>query len=167
MWIKSDTVDYASKSTDLTVIHWRQRDYCLERFAFEKKTKHVFFKNALLQQRHIVNVTNSRQVTPTAMFVIASNRLTITHELQYKAKDWTRLFVHIMSRTAQISKEKRQSIITLRHEGQSIREHVKNFESFFKCSCKNHQALWWNWLTWGPPQERKTQSYLCCRGWVH
>ena len=28
--------------------------------------------------------------------------------------------VHIMARTAQISKEKRQSIITLRHEGQSI-----------------------------------------------
>ena len=30
--------------------------------------------------------------------------------------------VHIMARTAQISKEKRQSIITLRHEGQSIRK---------------------------------------------
>ena len=29
--------------------------------------------------------------------------------------------VHIMARTAQISREKRQSIITLRHEGQSIR----------------------------------------------
>ena len=29
--------------------------------------------------------------------------------------------VHIMARTAQISKEKRQSIITLKHEGQSIR----------------------------------------------
>ena len=43
-----------------------------------------------------------------------------------------------MARTAQISKEKHQSIFTL---------------SFFKCSCKNHQALWWNWLSWGPPQE--------------
>jgi transposase len=30
--------------------------------------------------------------------------------------------VHIMARTAQISKEKRQSIITLRHEGQSIQK---------------------------------------------
>ena len=30
--------------------------------------------------------------------------------------------VHIMARTAQISKEKRQSIITLRHEGQSMRK---------------------------------------------
>ena len=30
--------------------------------------------------------------------------------------------VHIMARTAQIIKEKRQSIITLRHEGQSIRK---------------------------------------------
>ena len=39
-------------------------------------------------------------------------------------------------------------------------EHFKNFESFFKCSHKNHQALWWNWLSWGPPQERKTQSSL-------
>ena len=29
--------------------------------------------------------------------------------------------VHIMARTAQISKEKLESIITLRHEGQSIR----------------------------------------------
>ena len=43
-------------------------------------------------------------------------------------------------------------------------ENFKNFESFFKCSRKSHQALWWNWLSWGPPQERKTQSYLCCRG---
>ena len=33
--------------------------------------------------------------------------------------------IHIMERTAQISKEKQQSIITLRHEGQSIREHLK------------------------------------------
>ena len=24
--------------------------------------------------------------------------------------------------------------------------------------------LWWNCLSWGPPQEWKTQSYLCCRG---
>ena len=30
--------------------------------------------------------------------------------------------VHIMARTAQISKEKRQSIITLKHEGQSMRK---------------------------------------------
>ena len=30
--------------------------------------------------------------------------------------------VHLMARTAQISKEKRQSIITLRHEGLSIRK---------------------------------------------
>jgi hypothetical protein len=35
-------------------------------------------------------------------------------------------------------------------------EHFKNFESFFKCSRKTHQALWWNWLSWGPPQEWKT-----------
>ena len=33
-------------------------------------------------------------------------------------------------------------------------------ESFFECSRRNHQALWWNLLSWGPPQERKTQSYL-------
>ena len=42
-----------------------------------------------------------------------------------------------MARTAQISKGKQQSIITLRHEGQSIREHFKNFKSFFKCSHQN------------------------------
>ena len=35
-------------------------------------------------------------------------------------------------------------------------ENVKNFESFFKCSHKNPQELWWNWLSWGPPQEWKT-----------
>lgn len=29
-----------------------------------------------------------------------------------------------------------------------------------KCSCKNHQALWWNWPTWGPAQERKTKIHL-------
>ena len=46
-------------------------------------------------------------------------------------------------------------------------EHFKDFESFFKCSRKNHQTLWWNCLSWGPPQEWKTQSYLCCRGYVH
>ena len=26
-------------------------------------------------------------------------------------------------------------------------EHFKSFESFLKCSHKNHQALWWNWLS--------------------
>jgi transposase len=31
----------------------------------------------------------------------------------------------MMGRTAQISKEKRQSIITLRHEGQSIRKNLR------------------------------------------
>ena len=44
--------------------------------------------------------------------------------------------VHIMARTAQISKEK-QSIITLRHEGQSMRNISRTF-SFLKCSRKNH-----------------------------
>ena len=39
----------------------------------------------------------------------------------------------------------------------------ENVQSFFNCSRKNHQALWCNWLSWGPPQNRKTQSYLCCR----
>ena len=37
-------------------------------------------------------------------------------------------------------------------------EHFKNVDSFFKCSHKNHQALWWNWLSWRSPQERKTQT---------
>ena len=32
------------------------------------------------------------------------------------------------------------------------------FQELWMCSRKNHQALWWNWLSWGPPQERKTQS---------
>ena len=45
-------------------------------------------------------------------------------------------------------------------------ENVKNFGSFFKRSRKNHQALWWNWPSWGPPQERKTQSYLCLHGQI-
>ena len=40
-------------------------------------------------------------------------------------------------------------------------ENFKNLKSFFKCSRKNHQALWWNWLSWRPLQEKKTQSYLC------
>jgi transposase len=35
---------------------------------------------------------------------------------------WVKDQVHIISRTAQISKDKQQSIITLRHEGQSIRK---------------------------------------------
>ena len=68
--------------------------------------------------------------------------------------------VHIMARTAQISKDKQQSVITLRHEGQSIRKisRTLNFSSSAKTiKSKNHQALWWNWLSWGPPQERKTE----------
>ena len=32
------------------------------------------------------------------------------------------------------------------------------------CSRKKHQELWWNLFSCAPPQERKTQSYLCCRG---
>ena len=35
-------------------------------------------------------------------------------------------------------------------------ENLKSFESF-KCSRKNLQVLWWNWLSGGPPQERKTR----------
>jgi hypothetical protein len=42
-------------------------------------------------------------------------------------------------------------------------ENFKTFESFFKWSLKNHQALWWNWLLWGPPQESKTQLPLLQR----
>ena len=68
--------------------------------------------------------------------------------------------IHIMARTAQIRK--------VHHYCKTWRsvnaELCKIFLRFFKCSCKNHQALWWNWLSWGPPQERKTQSYLCYRG---
>ena len=44
--------------------------------------------------------------------------------------------VHIMERTAQISKEKQQSIITLKHEDQSILNISRTLESFFKCSRK-------------------------------
>ena len=65
-------------------------------------------------------------------------------------------------------KEKEQREMTVHHYFKTWRsvntEHFKNLESFFKCNYKNHQALWWNWLSWGPPQERKTQSYLCCSG---
>jgi hypothetical protein len=32
---------------------------------------------------------------------------------------------------------------------------------------QKHQAQWWNWLSWRLPQERMTQSYLCCRGYVY
>ena len=68
--------------------------------------------------------------------------------------------VHIKRRTAQINKRK----TTVRHylkTGRSVNaERFKNPESFFKCSRKNHQALWWNWLSWAPPQERKTQLPL-------
>ena len=39
----------------------------------------------------------------------------------------------------------------------------RNFQSFYKCSRKNNQSLRRNCLSWGPPQERKTQSYICCR----
>ena len=38
--------------------------------------------------------------------------------------------------------------------------YFRNFVSFFKCRCKNHQALWWNCLSWGPPEEWKTQLPL-------
>ena len=72
--------------------------------------------------------------------------------------------IHIMARTNQLSKERRQSIITLRAEAQSVWKNWTNFECVPKCSRKNHQALRRNWLTWGPPQERKTKSHLCCWG---
>jgi hypothetical protein len=66
---------------------------------------------------------------------------------------------------------KKQRRMTVHHYFKTWRsvnlENVKIFDSFLKFSLKNHQALWRNWLSWGPPQERKTQSYLCCRGQVH
>ena len=64
-----------------------------------------------------------------------------------------------MARTAQISKEKWQSIITLRHEGQSIWNISRTLNISSNAVAKT--IIWWNCLSWGPPQERKTQSYLC------
>ena len=58
----------------------------------------------------------------------------------------------------QLSKEKRQSIITLRTEGQSV------WKIGPECSHKSHQALRRNWLRWGQPQESMTKSHLCCCG---
>ena len=76
--------------------------------------------------------------------------------------------IHFMARTNQLSKEKRQSIITLRTESQSVRKIAKTLNvspsPVSKSSRKKHQALRRNWLTWGPPQERKTKSHLCCWG---
>jgi hypothetical protein len=61
-----------------------------------------------------------------------------------------------MARTAQISKEKRQSIITLTHEGQSIR----NFSSAVAKTIKHYDEI-------GSREDRHRNgrpSYLCCRG---
>ena len=44
--------------------------------------------------------------------------------------------VHIMARTAQISKEKRQSIITLKHEGQSKRKMSVTFKVYSSADAK-------------------------------
>ena len=57
-------------------------------------------------------------------FLMRANQLccdkvgVVYRRLPYLVKDE----VHIMERTAQISKESRQSIITLRHEDQSIQK---------------------------------------------
>jgi transcriptional regulator len=42
-----------------------------------------------------------------------------------------------MARTAQISKEKQQSIITLRHQGQSIQKISRNLKE----SCSNQKSV--------------------------
>ena len=55
---------------------------------------------------------------PFVMHFSCDNVEVVNISLLYLVKDR----VHIMARTAQINKEKRQSIITLRHEGQSIRK---------------------------------------------
>jgi azurin len=50
--------------------------------------------------------------------------------------------VLILARTVQIRKEKQQSIITLRHEGQSIRKiSGKTFNVSVSSVAKNYQAL--------------------------
>jgi hypothetical protein len=77
--------------------------------------------------------------------------------------------VHIMARTAQISKEKWQSIITLRHKGQSIRKISRTLKvsSSAVDLCKSTKTIKRYDDTGShedPPQERKTQSYRCCRG---
>jgi transposase-like protein len=46
-----------------------------------------------------------------------------------------------MARKAQISKEKQQSIITLRHEGQSIGKCSRTLKVSSSAVVKNHQAL--------------------------
>ena len=65
-----------------------------------------------------------------------------------------------MTKTAQISKEKRQFIITLRHEGQSIRKRtLKVSSSAVSKTIKRYDET----LSSGPPQERKTELPLLQR----
>ena len=84
---------------------------------------------------------------------------------------WQALFGKIPSPYYGKNSSNKQRETTVHHYFQTWRsvnpEDFKNFERFFMGSRKNHQALWWNWLSWGPPQERKTQSYLSCRGQIN
>ena len=64
-----------------------------------------------------------------------------------------------MARTAQIGKENQQSIITLRHEGQSIRKMSRTLK-VSSAVAKDIQRF--DGTGSHEDRHRKTQSYLCC-----
>ena len=65
------------------------------------------------------------------------------HQLSYCQPYWTTVKIHIMTRTNQLTKEKRLAIITLRNEAQLVRKIAKTLN----VSRKKHQALQRNWHT--------------------
>jgi transposase-like protein len=68
-----------------------------------------------------------------------------------------------MARTAQISKEKQESIITLRHEGQSIWKMSRTLKVYSSAVAKTLK-LYDEIGSHEDHYSEKTQSYLCCRG---
>jgi hypothetical protein len=68
-----------------------------------------------------------------------------------------------MARTAQIIKEKRQSIITLRHEAQSIQKMLRTLKVSSKVVAKPIKC----YDETGSHEDRHMNGRLCCRGSVH
>ena len=67
-----------------------------------------------------------------------------------------------IQKMAQISKEKQQSIINVRHGGQSIWN-----ISFFQMQSQKPSSAMMKLALMRMPQKGKTQTYLCYRGSVH
>lgn len=88
------------------------------------------------------------------MFYIFNSLVDWWRIVLFRINNPIQLVIHVMIRTPQLNEKQQHSIITLRHEGQTIQNvwRILNVSSAVTKTIKH----WWR-LSWGPPKEMKTK----------